>query len=46
MVVGGAFGEGRMGREYVRRVGAGLDVSFGGAGTKTWGDAAAVALGA
>lgn len=38
---GVAFREGRMGREYVRRAGAALEVSFGGAGTRTWVDAAA-----
>lgn len=42
--VGGvALREGRMGREYVRRVGAALEVSFGGAGTRTWVDVAAAA---
>lgn len=45
-VVGVALGEGRMGREYVRRAGAALEVSFGGAGTRMWGDAAAAAFGA
>lgn len=44
-VEGGALGEGRMGREYVRRAGAALEVSFGGAGTRMCGAAAAAALG-
>lgn len=41
-VVGGALetpvGEGRIGREYVRSAGVAVDVSFGRAGTRMWGD--------
>lgn len=40
-------GEGRIGREYVRRAGVAVGVSFGGAGTRMWGDgepAVAVAI--
>lgn len=33
-------GEGRIGREYVRRVGVAVEVSLGGAGTRMWGDGA------
>lgn len=33
-------GEGRIGREYVRSAGVAVDVSFGGAGTRRWGDGA------
>lgn len=36
-------GEGRIGREYVRRVGGAVEVSLGGAGTRMWGDGAAAA---
>lgn len=34
-------GEGRIGREYVRRAGMAVEVSLGGAGTRMWGDAVA-----
>lgn len=33
-------GEGRIGREYVRRAGVAVEVSLGGAGTRMWGDGA------
>lgn len=50
-VLGAPGGEGRMGREYVRRAAVAVVVSLGGAGTRMWGDganaaAAAAALGA
>lgn len=38
-------GEGRIGREYVRRAGVTVEVSLGGAGTRTWGDGADAAFG-
>lgn len=31
-------GDGRMGREYVRRAGLAVEVSLGGAGMRMWGD--------
>lgn len=34
------IGEGRIGREYVRRAGVAVEVSLGGAGTRMWGDGA------
>lgn len=38
-VVGGLpTGEGRMGREYVRRAGVAVEESLGGAGMRMWGD--------
>lgn len=37
------LGEGRMGREYVRRAGVAVEVSFGGAGTRRCGEGGAAA---
>lgn len=39
-VLGAPDGEGRIGREYVRRAGVAVEVSLGGAGTRMWGDGA------
>lgn len=39
-------GEGRIGREYVRRAGVAVEVSLGGAGTRMWGDGAPAAAAA
>lgn len=38
-------GEGRMGREYVRRAGVAVEVSLGGAGMRMWGDGVLPATG-
>lgn len=44
-VLDATAGEGRIGREYVRRAGVVVEVSLGGAGTRMWGDGADAAFG-